>query len=345
MASHEPVDVVYLWVDGADPEFREQLRSASAANAECDPRVNGSGRFRDNGELRYSLRSVIRFAPWVNRIHLVTNGQRPVWLHTRHPRVSIVTHGDIFPDPRSLPCFNSNAIEWNLHRIPGLSRRFLYLNDDFFLGRATPRERFLLPGGRQRLYFEPSALHRRMASGAAIARACLHTGRLLDQLPLSSGHRRYREAYATHLLDRLPLVRPRRLLPAHVPQLYDRDILWELETKLAPAIRELKTHRFRHPRDVTLRLAYHYYLVEGDSPVRDPQVERLDWGSPDFFFVRLLEPEQKLREELLRLQRARPQFFNLNDDLGDVDPGHPILGAVREFLEAYFPGPSPLELA
>lgn len=345
MASHEPVDVVYLWVDGSDPEFREQLRAASTGSAEHDPRVNGSCRFRDNGELLYSLRSVTRFAPWVNHIYVVTNGQKPGWLDTRHSRVSIVTHKDIFPDPGCLPCFNSGALEWNLHRIPGISQKFLYFNDDYFLGRETPRDRFLLPEGRQVLYFEHSALHRRMASGAALARSYLHTGRLLDELPLFNQYRRYRRAYSTYPLDRLPFVRPRRLLPAHVPQLYDRDILCELETRLAPAIQEVRGHRFRHPRDVILRLAYHYYLVEGDAPARDPQVECLDWGSPEFFFVRLLEPEQKLHEELRRLSRVRPQFFNMNDDLGDADPGHPILSAARDFLETYFPEPSPLERA
>lgn len=46
----------------------------------------------DNEELRYSLRSIEKYAPWVNHIYLVTNGQIPYWLNTSHPRLSVITH-------------------------------------------------------------------------------------------------------------------------------------------------------------------------------------------------------------------------------------------------------------
>lgn len=32
-------------------------------------------RFRDNDELRFSIRSVEQFAPWLRHIYIVTNGQ------------------------------------------------------------------------------------------------------------------------------------------------------------------------------------------------------------------------------------------------------------------------------
>ena len=51
-----------------------------------------SSRFEDNEELRYSLRSIERFAPWVRHVYIVTNGQIPHWLNLEYPRVSIVTH-------------------------------------------------------------------------------------------------------------------------------------------------------------------------------------------------------------------------------------------------------------
>ena len=59
----------------------------------------------------------------------------PVWLNTDHPNVRVVTHKDIFPNPDHLPTFSSPAIEINMHRIPGLSNRFIYSNDDLFLMR------------------------------------------------------------------------------------------------------------------------------------------------------------------------------------------------------------------
>ena len=47
----------------------------------------------------------------------------------------VVTHKEIFPNPSHLPTFSSPAIEINFHRIPDLSNRFIYANDDVFLMR------------------------------------------------------------------------------------------------------------------------------------------------------------------------------------------------------------------
>ena len=42
-------------------------------------------RFADNDELRYSLRSLEKHAPWVRNVHIVTNGQVPSWLDVSNP--------------------------------------------------------------------------------------------------------------------------------------------------------------------------------------------------------------------------------------------------------------------
>lgn len=99
-------------------------------------------RFSDNEELRYSLRSLEEFAPWIRHVYLVTNGQIPSWLNTQSPRITIVPHQQIFPNSSHLPTFSSPAIEANIHRIPGLSTKFLYFNDDVFLGKPVWPEDF-----------------------------------------------------------------------------------------------------------------------------------------------------------------------------------------------------------
>lgn len=64
-----------------------------------------------------------------------------------------MTHAEIFDDPSHLPTFSSPAIEAHLHKIPNLSRYFLYFNDDVFLGAPVHVEDFLLPSsGAQRIY-------------------------------------------------------------------------------------------------------------------------------------------------------------------------------------------------
>ena len=120
------VDVVYTWVNGSDPVHRKLMTKYGGGGWD--------GGYRDYGVIRYSIRSVEKFMPWVRNIIIVTNGQVPNWANTSSPKLRIVSHDQIFQNKDDLPTFNSNAIEANLHNIPGLAPCFLYLNDDMFVG-------------------------------------------------------------------------------------------------------------------------------------------------------------------------------------------------------------------
>lgn len=111
-----------------------------------------ASRFEDNEELRYSLRSVERHAPWVRHIFIVTNGQIPSWLNLDNPRISVVTHQDIFRNHSHLPTFSSPAIETHIHRIPGLSQKFIYLNDDVMFGKEVWPDDFYSHSKGQKVY-------------------------------------------------------------------------------------------------------------------------------------------------------------------------------------------------
>ena len=138
-----PIDLVYLWVDGNDAAWREKknLYSGNASVAALS-----EARFRSNDELKYSLRSVEKYAPWVNRIFIVTDNQCPEWLDATNPKVQIIDHSQIFP-AEALPVFNSTAIEAVLHRIPGLGEHFIVGNDDtVFTAPVTPGDFFCEDG-------------------------------------------------------------------------------------------------------------------------------------------------------------------------------------------------------
>ncbi len=150
-----PIDVVYTWVDGTDSRWQESKGRAMNAS---DPELLARGavdaaRFADNDELRFSLRSLEQYAPWIRRIWIVTSGQVPQWLDTAHPRVTVVPHREIWPDEQGLPTFNSHAIEANLHHLDGLSEHFLYFNDDFFLVRPVTPEHFFLANGVSKFFY------------------------------------------------------------------------------------------------------------------------------------------------------------------------------------------------
>ncbi len=83
------VDVVYTWVDGDDEDWlAARDERITGLGGTPSARAGGASRYRSRDELRYSMRSLHLFAPWVRRIHLVTAGQVPSWLDTErrpHP--------------------------------------------------------------------------------------------------------------------------------------------------------------------------------------------------------------------------------------------------------------------
>lgn len=141
-----PIDLVYLWVDGNDPVWQKKKNTALvAAGRPLSVFQAGDNRFADNDELKYSLRSAEKFAPWINHIFIVTMGQRPKWLND-NPKITIIDHSEIIPK-KYLPVFNSNAIEMFLGFIPKLSEHFLYANDDFFFNRPVTPDFFFDKNG------------------------------------------------------------------------------------------------------------------------------------------------------------------------------------------------------
>jgi hypothetical protein len=132
-----PIDIVYLWVDGADPHWRNKHQQAYARWARQHPGTlaiygNAAGRYRDNGEFMFNLRALEKFFPDHGHVYIVTDNQVPAWLKPSE-RLTIIDHRDLIP-AAARPVFDSGHIESYLHHIPGLSERFFYLNDDVFFG-------------------------------------------------------------------------------------------------------------------------------------------------------------------------------------------------------------------
>ena len=71
---------------------------------------------------------------------------------TRAYLLSIITHEMIFPNKSHLPTFSSPAIETHLHRIPGISSKFLYLNDDVMFGQNVYPDDFYTASGGQKVF-------------------------------------------------------------------------------------------------------------------------------------------------------------------------------------------------
>lgn len=137
-----PIDMVYLWCDGSEPAFRKRRTKYQEHSAQKDNFLStGDVRFFDNDELKYSLRSLEKNAPWIRHIYIVTDRQIPNWINLKSPKITIIDHSVVLPK-ELIPCFNSSVIERYIAFIPGLSEYFLYGNDDTFFGEPVKPDFF-----------------------------------------------------------------------------------------------------------------------------------------------------------------------------------------------------------
>ena len=140
-----PIDMVYSWCDGEDILFKtRKMRYAKEYFINKKEDYNeaaGNQRFFDNEELRYALRSLERYAPWINHIYIITDRQIPRWLNLENKKITVIDHSQIMPQ-KLIPCFNSTVIERYMVFIPNLREHFLYSNDDMFFGSPVGPEYF-----------------------------------------------------------------------------------------------------------------------------------------------------------------------------------------------------------
>ncbi len=328
MAHHssQSMDAVYTWVDGSDPAWQRRKQATLEAlgpdAARLHPSATSAVRFKSRDELRYSLRSLERFAPFVRRVYLVTDRQIPDWLDVDHPDLELVFHEDLFADASHLPTFSSSAIECHLHRIPGLSERFLYFNDDFMLaGPCTPAD-FFDAEGRPIVYLDRREViwdESHQSYELPVNATARSTSRLLER---DFGYRIQKRV-------------------DHVPGALRRSLLAELWERYPTELDAASRHPFRHSNTITPTccLSPHYALCTGKAvAITEPhltyvKVKRKRWSS--------LKLAARLLRALYRRSRST-KFFSVNDS-GELDDSMLTNAAIALFLRAYYPHRSRFE--
>ena len=136
------IDIVITWVDQNDPNWQTEK---SKYDPKTDSSSSGNARFRDWGGLRYVMRGIDRFMPWINKVYFVTWGHLPEWLNIDDEKLIVVNHNDYIPN-EYLPTFNSNVLDLNMFRIKGLEEQYINFNDDTFVIKHTCPEDFFVDG-------------------------------------------------------------------------------------------------------------------------------------------------------------------------------------------------------
>ena len=143
-----PVDVVITWVDGEDEQHIKLM--APYVSAEEGTCKKFRTRFDQVEEIKYTVDSILKFAPFIRTIFIVTDNQTPQFLTAenakeKYPNVSIIDHKVIFKGYEEyLPTFNCRPIETQLYKIPNLAEHYIYFNDDMFLIKPVKLSDFFI---------------------------------------------------------------------------------------------------------------------------------------------------------------------------------------------------------
>ncbi len=311
-----PIDVVYTWVDGDDEAWQRQKECFSSdVGAAVPDRVVSQERFRNIDELKYSLRSLELFAPWVRKVHIVTADQCPPWLDVSHPKVNLVSHREIYADETWLPTFNSSSIETQLHHVPDLADKFLYFNDDVLLGQACHPSDFFYANGI--LKYFPADTQRAYEG----------------DIDAESEEYLQADRNAIELLS-VEMDAVGRTIQSHTPHPSDRELLGEMETKWKEEFAACGAARFRSSADLRpiAFMQFHYGYGLG----------RALPASISNRYIGLWKPT--VIEQLEALGRTRNyRTFCINDVGLQPERTAEVTGAVIRMLEEYFPEPSSFE--
>ena len=208
----DSIDAVFTWVNGSDPEWiqkKEKYLKEESLSLK-DKESNSNIRYIESNEIFYSIHLLRKNAPWIRTIYLVVDQQIPGWLTKRkisELNIVIVDHTEIFKGyERFLPTFNSRSIETMLFKIPNISDRFIYFNDDVLVVEPVLPSDFFIGNDlvvRGRLRFKNRILDKlyKKISGMT-RRAKLNKGGYVGRLPVSTslpGGNTYIElAHAAH---------------------------------------------------------------------------------------------------------------------------------------------------
>lgn len=265
----EKIDFVLIWVDGNDPSWQDSYKKY---RPEQENEGASGIRFRDWDNLRYWFRGVEKFAPWVNKIYFVTCGHYPEWLNKEAPKLCCIKHEDYMP-AELLPTFSSHPIELNLHRIKGLSERFVYFNDDTFITRPVAPERFFRDGlPCDMAICEASYPQKGMMPHILLNNiACINAQFSKREVMRKHLAKWLNLTYGAKLVDTLRMLTHRRFsafFDPHLPNSYLKQTFEDVWRTFPDELSATSRTRFRSVNDVSQYLFRYWQLATGDfSPL------------------------------------------------------------------------------
>lgn len=312
--TNEPIDVVYTWVNGNDPVHKRKRENHINGEKNKMKNIylsNANTQFNDYDTLKYSVRSILKYAPWVRRIYIVTDNQQPNWFKEGNNKVFIIDHKQIIPE-RFLPTFNSHVIEYHLHNIPNLSDNFLYLNDDTMLGNYVKTCDFL---NRKQIYLRTNGK------------------RVPDKINFTNN---YISSWvnANRILNR-DYKKERREFLLHQATICNRTVMKNLIKEYKDEYEKTSNTKFRNKLNVPpVGLSLYYGLYKG--------YVKLNKGNISNHYFKLNNDINYNRNNFNEILRRRPKLICIND-ANNFKPTNKQIELLTNFLEMYYPEKSVCE--
>jgi len=228
--------------------------------------------------------------------------QIPSWLDANHPRIKIVTHNQIL-DPEILPTFNSYTIESRLHHIPGLANTYLYFNNDMFLNQRVSKANWM-PSENEYIRFRDWPL--------AFTPYCSLAFRSNKFAPTCWKQYLFHDAYLSSTVFGVRLTH----WYMHVPRMYKKNIMMEVERHIEPWLTQSRKNRLRNlSSDVMIHLQYESFLRTMHKEIRITDVTQPKYD----VYVFVMRGNRDSASSYVSLQdkidRFRPRFVTIDDDL------------------------------
>ncbi len=300
------VDAVYTWVDLSDPVWRDKFKKVTGKNP-------NSKRYKDYGELEFSIKLLLKYCKFIRKIFIVTDQQIPRWYNQQeYPTIFIIDHSQILGSDCHKPTFKSDAIESYLHCISDLSEYYIYFNDDCFIGNTCNINHFIdkrtnLPFSRMKYTTLNNAVKMRGLRGIGTFSRGINLTNAVNCI-----EKKYRKHY--------------NLSPVHQSVIM-RKSMGELAWKLFP--NELKNsvkYPLRTPKEHTISFISLSLLLGIVTGKMKPEIDRhsikmynnysLANGGANYNFTKILN--------------SRPQQFCIND-INDSN-----YHLFKKFKEIYF---------
>ena len=331
------IDIVYLWVNGNDDEWRAK-RQKFAQKIETNGHSgiakfgNVEGRYRDNDELRFSLRALEKFFPEHGHIFIVTDGQVPDWFQASD-QITLIDHHQLIPHS-ALPTFDSGNIESYIHHIPGLTERYFYLNDDVFFGSPVCLEDWFFESG---IYVswsdEPEVIGSKLQAEST---SLENASRMSKQwFQVKSDHSTLNTDAFVRKMDPQYQHTPRTF--SHSPRPMLKSLMLEIEREAPELFEQVRSTVFRTWNKPTIisDFVLRWALAHGCAKTIDHSHLYIATGQS--------VETQSLKH--LKTLFGSLDFFCINDTTDDAMDSDPRLLQIQQILRTLLPDASRWELA